>query len=431
MDTSTGNSHVRLQVIPPTANGTADTGQLQQENHADWNAQIERLIVKNPPAGLYMHIPFCFHKCHYCDFYSIAEPLGEANDRQAVFCDRLIDELTWRSGWLAPGPVTIFAGGGTPTYMRVDLWQRLLRAMRRLGLLDRVEEFTVEANPETVTPPLAQVLAQGGVNRVSIGCQSFDPGLLKTLERWHDPQSVARAVAHFRQAGISNINLDLIHAIPGQTLEMVDADLDAALALGPVHVSHYALTYEPNTAMTQRLRQGQFTPVDDELARGMYQRIMDRLATEGFEHYEISNWSRRSEVGGAEPCTNRCRHNMLYWSNGNWLGVGPAAASHVAGHRWKNDPHLGRYLDARPQPAIVDHENLSSSRRPGEQIMLRLRLRQGITLEWIDANLADNDARLEVIDQMIGAGLLEKTQTHLRLTRPGLFVADAVISRLL
>jgi len=404
---------------------------LQSVQNPDWCVEVEALVGENAPTGLYIHIPFCFHKCHYCDFYSIAEPLDNESDRQAVFCERLIDELVWRSRWLAHGPNTIFVGGGTPTYMRVELWRRLLQTMRGLGLLDSVEEFSVEANPETVTGPLAQVLADGGVNRVSIGCQSFDPDLLKTLERWHDPQSVSRAVGHFREAGISNINLDLIHAIPGQTLEMIDVDLDAVLALWPTHASYYGLTYEPNTAMTQRLRLGQVSSVDEDVERRMYEHIMNRFMTAGFEHYEVSNWSRLPQGSSANASTYRCQHNMLYWTNGNWLGIGPSAASHIAGHRWKNDPHLGRYLDSGPQPVTVDHEKLSPPRRIGEQIMLGLRLREGITLEWIEENLASDDKRLGIIGQMIGATMLEKTQTHLRLSRQGLFVADSVISQLL
>lgn len=367
--------------------------------------------------GLYIHVPFCFHKCHYCDFYSLVD----SGDRQAVFVRRLIEELEWSSQRHDLRPRTIFVGGGTPTLLRPELWQDLLEALRRLGTTSNVQEFTVEANPETVTPGLMTTLARGGVNRVSIGAQSFHSALLKTLERWHEPTSVGRAAGYVRDAGIENVNLDLIFAVPGQTLDMLNADLDSALGLGPTHVSCYGLTYEPNTAMTTRLRLGQFAPAPEELEKQMYETVMDRLAGAGFEHYEISNW--------AQP-GRRCAHNLMYWTNDNWLGVGPSAASHVAGHRWKNAAHLGRYLSQTPPPTS-DHEQLSPGRSVGEQLMLRLRLREGVTRSWLEKHLAPDDPRRRTITELIQVGMLEWTDTHLRLTRRGLFVADPVIAKLL
>ncbi len=319
-------------------------------------------------------------------------------------------------------PRTIFVGGGTPTLLVAPLWSRLLETMRSQGVLDAVEEFTVEANPETVSTPLMEVLAAGGVNRISIGAQSFNPTLLKTLERWHDPASVAAAVRAVRDSGINDINLDLIFGIPGQTLAMLEADLNAALALQPTHLSCYNLTYEPNTAMTQRLKLGRFEPIDEGLERDMYALVMQKLQVHGYEHYEISNWS----VPG-KPC----RHNLLYWSNRNWIGLGPSAASHVDGHRWRNVPHLGRYLSAHPEPPVENHEHLPPDRAIGEQLMLSLRMRRGIPLSWLARHVPGDDPRHEAISEMMDLGLLEKTRTHLRLTDTGLFVADAVTARLL
>ena len=422
--------------------------------------------------GLYIHVPFCFHKCHYCDFYSIAPPGGTPgsaprsthraggtsggamgnpayhDDRQALFVDRLVDELEHRCQQLTLEPITLFVGGGTPTLLAPRLWRLLLERLRTLGVLVRAKEFTVEANPETVTESLMRLLADGGVNRISIGAQSFHPHLLETLERWHGPASVPQAVERVRAAGIHRINLDLIFAIPGQTLETLARDLEAALALEPDHLSCYSLTYEPNTAMTQRLKLGRFEPIDEELERDMYSLVMEKLADAGFEHYEISNWAalvghavtagdaRQSSspdiVGNESPINaNRCRHNLIYWHNQNWLGLGPSAASHVDGHRWKNEPHLGRYLAHRHCPPTTGHEYLDHDASIGEQLMLQLRLRQGVPLAWIDAHLSDSDPRCNMINQMIKLKLLEQTGTHLRLTRRGLFVADAVIGQLL
>ncbi|MBB6428523.1 radical SAM family heme chaperone HemW [Algisphaera agarilytica] len=409
--------------------------------------------------ALYLHLPFCFHKCHYCDFYSVVEQPG--HDRQAAFTEALIAELRqWAEHLDTLAPQTIFAGGGTPTYLRPELWGQLLEAMHRLGLLDRCEEFTVEANPETVTPELMQQLAAGGVNRVSIGAQSFQRESLQALERWHDPDNVPRAVEACRAAGLDNFSLDLIFAIPGQTLDMLDDDLSRLVALSPKHLSTYGLTYEPNTALTARLRVGKVTPIDEDTQREMYQHVLDRLEAEGFEHYEVSNWARTgisdlglgisdlpdASVGVEQPpasdsvpeirnpkseISSRCLHNLAYWQNRNWLGAGPAAASHLDGQRWRNTPNLATYLASCPDPETQDHEQLPEHERTGERLMLGLRLSDGLPLDWIETHLPADDRRRRAIDEMIDIDMLERTDTHLRLTRRGLFVADSVIAKLL
>ena len=400
-------------------------GGPERDNHNKFtgaHAPLQQNLVKQSTIhGLYLHTPFCFHKCHYCDFYSIVEA-GDT-DRQAAFVDRLIAELRHRAGQFGRlRPRTIFVGGGTPTLLRQPLWRRLLDALRDLGCLDQVTEFTVEANPETVTDGPTDTLVAGGVNRVSLGAQSFQPALLKTLERWHEPASVVRAVHTVRDAGIDNINLDLIFGIPGQTMAMLDADLRAVLDLGPTHLSCYGLTYEPNTAMTQRLRQGQITPADEDLERDMYDRVMTQLETAGFEHYEVSNWVQPG---------HRCEHNLIYWTNQNWLAVGPSGASHVAGWRWKNIAHLGRYLAQQPEPPVVDVEHLPAARQVGAMLMLGLRLREGVPVSWLDEYVPTTDPRRTTIRELTALGLLEATDAHLRLTRRGLFVADSVIAKLL
>lgn len=369
-----------------------------------------------------MHIPFCFHKCHYCDFYSIVDD-RKSGDRQVLLTDRLISEICLRNEQLRLKPCTIFVGGGTPTLLRPALWQRILDQLANLGMLDAVREFTVEANPETVTPELMNVLKAGGVNRVSIGAQSFNTAHLKTLERWHDPQNVPRAIDVVRDAGIDNINLDLIFAVPGQTMDDLLADIRAAVALQPTHLSCYSLTFEPNTALTQRKNLGLIKPAPEQLERDMYDRVIDELEAAGFEQYEISAYCRSPE--------QRCAHNLNYWRNGNWLGVGPAAASHIDGYRWRNAPHLGKYLAATPEPPVVDFEHLPAARRAGEAIMLALRLREGIGMARLHEHLLANDARWATISQLVAAGLLTESDEHLRLTRKGLFVADAIIAELL
>ncbi|MEM1108650.1 MAG: radical SAM family heme chaperone HemW [Planctomycetota bacterium] len=380
--------------------------------------------------ALYLHLPFCFHKCHYCDFYSVVEKPG--HDRQDAFTDALIAELYGRAEQVDQfRPRTIFAGGGTPTYLRPELWERLLATMHDIGLLDRCEEFTVEANPETVTPDLMHQLADGGVNRVSIGAQTFQRESLEALERWHDPDNVPRAVDACRAAGIDNLSLDLIFAIPGQTLTMLDDDLDRLVRLRPTHLSTYGLTFEPQTALTARLRVGKVTPIDEDTQREMYERVLGRLEAEGFEHYEVSNWAKQADATDQTTVTTRCRHNLAYWQNANWLGFGPGAASHVDGHRWRNAPNLATYIATAPEPETQDHEELPADERVGERLMLGLRLSDGLPLEWISANIPADDRRQETIDEMVNIDMLERTTTHLRLTRRGLYVADSVIARLL
>lgn len=397
--------------------------------------------------ALYLHLPFCFHKCHYCDFYSVVEPDEQASPRQAAFTDALIAELTRRAGQAPIRPATLFAGGGTPTYLRADLWARLLDTLLGLGILDpgQGHEFTVEANPETVTPELMNQLAEGGVNRVSIGAQSFDRGSLKALERWHDPDSVPRAVAICRDAAITNLSLDLIFAIPGQTPAMLERDLDALLALSPTHLSTYGLTYEPNTPLTAKLRVGQVDRVEEQLERAMYELVLDKLEAAGFEHYEVSNWALKAKeasphahgvdgvnaVGSPPAATYRCRHNLAYWHNQNWLGVGPGAASHINGRRWKNAPNLTRYLQDAPNPPTRDHEQLDAPGRFAERLMLGLRLREGIEWDWFVSHECLRGDQRETADEWIERGLLECPDGRLRLTRNGLFVADSVIAKLL
>jgi len=403
------------------------------------------------------------------------EPKGRP-DRQAPFTDALIAELNYRADRHALQPGTLFVGGGTPTLLRPDLWARLINAMQKAGVLRRVTEFTVEANPETVTPDLMAVLSAGGVNRVSLGAQSFNLDQLKTLERWHDPDTVPKAVDLARDAGIRNLNLDLIFAIPGQTLDSLDQDLDAALVLQPTHLSCYSLIFEPNTPLTQKMKLGRISPVGEDLEKQMYAHVIQRLDDAGFEHYEVSNWARKDsgfgdrgsasthadperrqgpgslrnstinhqqsnashrrasvpQTPGPRPQTPLvCQHNMVYWTNRNWLGLGPSAASHLAGKRWKNQPHLGRYITNAPTPPTTDHEALPPRRRIGEQIMLGLRLRKGLKLDWIKQHIPNDDPRHDTIDQMIRIDMLERTATHLRLTHKGLFLADSVIAKLL
>jgi oxygen-independent coproporphyrinogen III oxidase len=390
--------------------------------------------LQTPPRSLYIHIPFCFHKCHYCDFYSFVD----SRDRQEAFTNTLIRELdtlaehTSRAADRSRPPLdTLFVGGGTPTLLRTPLWQRLLDALHQRFTITPDAEWTVECNPETATPELMETLAAGGVNRLSIGAQTFNPRHLKTLERWHDPASVPKALQIAREANINRLSLDLIFAIPGQTMDEWLADLRAAIDLGSGHISAYALTYEPNTAMTKRLERGDFDPADEDLEADMYEATVEALAASGFARYEVSNFARND----ADGCP--CAHNLAYWRNHQWLAAGPSASGHLAGWRWKNIPNLTRWMhgvhSTGASPAI-DLEPPDPRRALAERIMTGLRLTEGLEVAELQATATPLDAwpALERRAQLwTDRGLLTRTPTHWRLTNQGWLQADGIASDLM
>lgn len=394
----------------PQAGTQADSGGFEAVHRV--------LDAETTISGVYGHIPFCFHKCHYCDFYSFVD----TRDQQPAFVERLIEDVRYLGPRLGTPLKTIFIGGGTPTLLQPHLWTRLLEAINESWPLDADLEFTVEANPETVTPELAETLISGGVNRMSIGAQSFDPALLKQLERWHDPANVVRSVRILRDAGIDNLNLDLIFGIPTETTEQWKRDLDAALALEPEHFSCYGLMYEPNTALTKKLRQGSIARIEEDDEAAMYEATRARLTEAGYEQYEISNFARPGRA---------CRHNLLYWRNENWWALGPSASGHVDGLRWKNVPRLGDYLARGPLSPVVDVEQLDPTASIGEWLMLRLRMTAGIPRQELDARLAANDARRDTIERFVNDGLLAWRDDALRFTNEGVLLADTVLSELM
>lgn len=380
-----------------------------------------------PPAAAYLHVPFCFHKCHYCDFYSIVD----AQDRREPFTDRMVRELAAAAPWLDRPLEAIFVGGGTPTLLSPSQWTRLLAAMTEHLPGFPGCECTVEANPETVTPQLMEVLVSGGVDRISIGAQSFDPRHLATLERHHDPEAVGRAVAMVKGAGVQRVSLDLIFGVPGQSLDDWRRDLDHAIELGPSHLSCYGLMFEPGTPLTRRRDQGRIEAIDPDLEASMYEWTIRRLADAGFEHYEVSNWARPGEA---------CRHNLAYWRGGSWWAFGPSAvgqlrdAEGLGGWRWRNVPRLGSWLATDPWPPVKDLERIEPATARVEAFMLGLRLVAGMDRRWVETLLAEDPEaarRRTTIDGEIVAGRLEWAGDHLRLTETGRMLADGVIGALL
>lgn len=371
--------------------------------------------------GLYVHVPFCRHKCHYCDFYSFVD----SENRSGVFVQRLLAEAAAAARFIRRPLTSVFVGGGTPTMLPPKLLREMVEGLRiRLPMAANVE-WTIEANPETIDAAMAQELGALCVRRVSLGAQSFDRSLLKALERHHDPASVARAVSLLRAAGVPQINLDLIFAAPGSTVEQCAADLHEAIALQPDHLSAYGLVYEPNTPLTVKLKQGVVQRVSDDNEAAQYEHVVEALAAEGFQRYEVSNWSR----SGAQ-----CQHNLLYWRNGDWFGLGPSAASHSRGVRWRNVPRLGDWLAQGPSSPVQDVELLSEDAQVGEAFMLGLRVVGGIERTRVEQLLqrgCGGPRRRAAIARHVAAGLLVQAGTHLHLTDPGFQMADSVLVDLL
>jgi oxygen-independent coproporphyrinogen-3 oxidase len=357
--------------------------------------------------------------CGYCDFYSQVLDPGLA----PRFVDAALLELAGYTHWQALFLDTIYVGGGTPTVLPPGQLGHLLGGLRQLAAQGEDLEFTVEANPATISEVIAEILIAAGVNRVSIGAQSFDASELRTLDRTHQPAEVSQTVETCRRLGIRQINLDLIFGIPGQTLDSWCRSLEAALALGPDHVSCYGLTYEPGTPLWQRLQAGLVTRMDEDLEAEMYETALDTLPEAGLVHYEISNFARP----GAG-----CRHNLRYWRNEPYLGIGPAAAGYLDGVRYKNVADVAGYVQAVEdgRSPRSEQERLPPDRRARETAMLELRLTAGIDREDFRRRFSREPLEMfsDAIERHIAGGLLAVDQASIRLTRAGLLVADTVIA---
>ena len=370
--------------------------------------------------ALYVHIPFCFHKCHYCDFYSITR---QGDHRMRRFVDLILREAEL---WTRPDapplrPRTIFFGGGTPTLLPIDEMRRLITGLRQRIDFSDVNEFTSEANPATVSLEYCQMLRESGVDRMSLGAQSFDRSELATLERHHDPDDVPASVELARRVRFDRLNVDLIYAIPGQDLTSWKRSLRDAIALKLKHLSCYGLTYEPNTPIAVKKRLGTMIPTKDEVELEMLWEARSSLTAVRLPPYEISNYA----VPGEE-----CRHNLHYWTGGSYVGLGPSAASHVHGTRFRNRPHLGEWENAITSEELpaTDVEVLSSTQRAGELAMLQLRLTRGLNFDDYAARTG-HDARAlfaDQIAQLLRQNLLHLDDHHISLTPAGINVADAV-----
>lgn len=381
-----------------------------------------RSFSRGVVSSLYVHVPFCFHKCHYCDFYSITRQTPERMER---FVDLTLAELDlWLDAkTLTIVPRTVFFGGGTPSLLPVDTMRRLLDGLRERLNFAELNEWTVEVNPATADAGFLRVLHEAGVNRISMGAQSFDVGELATLERHHVPDDVERSVALCRDAGLHRLNIDLIYAIPGQTLDTWQQSLDRATAMGLEHYACYNLTYEPNTPMAVKQRLGRLETIEESIELRMLHRVRAHMASLDRPAYEISNYG------------TPCHHNLNYWTGGDYLGIGPSAASHVRGVRFKNRPHLGewdRAIEAGILPA-TDIEQLNSESQAGERMMLGLRLANGVDRQAFTTRFGRDPVEQfsTTIDHLRKIGLIEITPEAIVLSERAIAVADAVAAEFL
>jgi oxygen-independent coproporphyrinogen-3 oxidase len=371
------------------------------------------------PRAAYIHVPFCAHRCAYCDF---AIAVGR-DERMDLYLDAIAAELATLN---RPRPVdTLFIGGGTPTYLNVAQLQRLLSDVTHWLPLEPGHEFSIEANPGTLSADKIAVLADQGVTRVSLGAQSFQPPLLQVLERDHAPDDVPRAVEAVRRR-IAQVSLDLIFGVPGQTLAAWDVDLCQALELRPDHVSTYGLTYEKGTPLWKQRQHGMIRPLDEDTELLLYSHAIDVLESARFEHYEISNFARPG-------C--RSRHNQVYWANEPHYGFGMGAARYVDGRRDLNTRDLETYIHKAlaGEPTAFQSETLTSLERARETMAMQLRRSDGINRRAFRRQTGfDLDAlAADAIVRHVELGLLADDGECVRLTRQGKCVADAVITGLL
>ena len=369
--------------------------------------------------GIYIHVPFCATRCGYCDFntYTPAE-LGGANPDGWLEALRL--ELGLAASRLgSPQTVdTVFVGGGTPSLLGGDRLAGVLDAIRAHFTLAADAEVTTEANPESTSPGLFEHLRTAGFTRVSLGMQSVAPHVLAVLDRVHSPGRALDAAREAHDAGFGHINLDLIYGTPGESDDDLRRSVDAAVDAGVDHVSGYALVVEDGTALARRVRRGDIAAPDNDVLAQRYELLDARLSAAGFDWYEVSNWSR---PGG------ECRHNLGYWNGGEWWGAGPGAHGYVGATRWWNVKHPNAYAQSLADGLlpVSDFEQLDADTRHVEDVMLRVRLRDGLPV----AVLRDSERmRAETV---IADGLAALHADRFVLTDRGRLLADAVVRTLL
>ncbi|MFA5335875.1 MAG: radical SAM family heme chaperone HemW [Candidatus Omnitrophota bacterium] len=378
--------------------------------------------------SLYIHIPFCARKCAYCDFYSVKYDGAAAKAYIDVICGQV--------GKIERPVSTIFIGGGTPTVLGTALLKKLLRSLRRYS--GKGAEFTVEANPESLTPDKISLFLDEGVNRISIGVQSFRDGKLAKLGRIHDAKKARNAVLTSKKKGFRNINADLIFGAPGETFAECAAELKEAVGLPVTHLSCYCLSYEKGTPLYKAKADGNAVPVEEESVARMYSYVMDFLPEHGFGHYEVSNFARKGYT---------CRHNLNYWDNKEYIGLGASAVSYIDGIRKKTLPDVDEYIKRASSGAstTTSSERLAGERKARETAAVKIRTAEGINFRWFKEMTGYDLMELEpdAMRKLKDAGLIKYVKSRglrsvpaekicgISLTRRGFLFCDTVSSELL
>lgn len=370
------------------------------------------------PFGLYVHVPFCFTRCGYCDFntYTPAE-LGGVNPD--AWMEALAAELRLAAARLdGPTVSTVFVGGGTPSLLGGERIARLLDMVRDHFVLAPDAEITTEANPESAWPDFFAATRAAGYTRVSLGMQSVSPRVLGVLDRIHTPNRSAAAAREALAEGFEHVSLDLIYGTPGESDDDLLRSVDTAVSTGVDHVSAYALVVEEGTALARRVRRGELSAPDDDVLAHRYELVDARLSEAGLNWYEVSNWSR---PGG------ECRHNLGYWNGGQWWGAGPGAHGYVGATRWWNVKHPNNYAELLTGGAlpVSGFEQLDGDALHTEEVLLKTRLRHGLPLDRL------GEAERQNAQTAVADGLLVAEGERLVLTPRGRLLADGVVRTLL
>jgi oxygen-independent coproporphyrinogen-3 oxidase len=368
------------------------------------------------PAALYIHIPFCKSICSYCDFYKLIAK----DEIKEKYISYLIRELQSKKDYFA-NLKTIYIGGGTPSALQPQLLEKLLSEIKNLISLDRIEEYTLEANPNDITPDIVRVLKEGGINRLSLGVQSFQEERLQILGRTHREEDVRKALTLLRRGGFTNINIDLIYGLAADDFPKIKVDLKKAIRYGATHISAYSLIIEEKTILYKRFQEGSFQVLDEDKEAEIYRKLCHYLRRRGFRHYEISNFARKNY---------QSKHNLTYWNNMNYIGVGANSSYYLGRIRYTNINHLEKYFAGIESGNMLYREVLELSEQDvmGEEMLLGLRKIAGVNLKHFQEKFGvDAFTAFPVIRHLIGLKLLEVKVDHLRIPENKLYLSNEVL----